>query len=336
MLNLKISKKQFISLSINEISNLFPEFESDKSRIDVEKLEKITGINFEWSERFDKIEENKSRLYDILIEYEKNKISESTNMNSTKAYHENLVENKRTLELEKIIITKNNVSINSNQTQEVLSEKNNLISNQNQKEKENNEMNINNDIVTNNVQAPINNFIDSNVDLSKIKLTMNGLGIQGKDGTIKTYKNGKIIDVTQFSFQGDSTSSFVFLLPAKKVKTGDLIVNNGSFVFVVNDDGNMITAVDFDNNSQRTIIRQQHALIPFSFVTKVYSPLNGGNMSNMLPFMMMNNSNGGGMNNMMQMMMMSKMFKNMNEDKTDDTNVDDDDIFGDMNKMFNI
>ena len=109
-------------------------------------------------------------------------------------------------------------------------------------------------------------------------------------------------------------------------------------MFVVSDDGNMITAVDFENNSQRTIIRQQHALIPFSFVTKVYSPfLNGGNMSNMLPFMMMNNNNGNGgsMNNMMQMMMMSKMFKNMNDDKTDDIN-DGDDIFGDMNKMFNM
>ena len=60
-------------------------------------------------------------------------------------------------------------------------------------------------------------------------------------------------------------------------------------------------------------------------------------MSNMLPFMMMNNNNGNGgsMNNMMQMMMMSKMFKNMNDDKTDDIN-DGDDIFGEMNKMFNM
>ena len=188
---------------------------------------------------------------------------------------------------------------------------------------------------TNSNNNMFGNFIDNNVDLSKIKLTMNGLGVQADDGTVKIYKNGKIIDVTQFSLQNNNMSSMVFLVPAKKVKQGDLIVNNGTFVFVVDDDGDSIKVVDFNNNSHRTIIRQQHALIPFSFVTKVYSPvLNGGNMNNMLPFMMMNNS-GGGMNDMMQMMMMSKMFKSMG-DTNDKNDGDDDDVFGDINKIFNM
>ena len=186
---------------------------------------------------------------------------------------------------------------------------------------------------TNSNNNMFGNFIDNNVDLSKIKLTMNGLGVQADDGTVKIYKNGKIIDVTQFSLQNNNMSSMVFLVPAKKVKQGDLIVNNGTFVFVVDDDGDSIKVVDFNNNSHRTIIRQQHALIPFSFVTKVYSPiLNGGNMNNMLPFMMMNNGGGGGMNDMMQMMMMSKMFKNGGN--TGDAG--DDDVFGDISKMFDI
>jgi hypothetical protein len=189
---------------------------------------------------------------------------------------------------------------------------------------------------TNSNNNMFGNFIDNNADLSKIKLTMNGLGVQADDGTVKVYKNGKIIDVTQFSLQNNNMSSMVFLVPAKKVKQGDLIVNNGTFVFVVDDDGDSIKVIDFNNNSQRTIVRQQHALIPFSFVTKVYSPiLNGGNMNNMLPFMMMNNGGGGGMNDMMQMMMMSKMFKNVG-DTNDKNNGDDDDVFGDINKIFNI
>jgi hypothetical protein len=185
---------------------------------------------------------------------------------------------------------------------------------------------------TNSNNNMFGNFIDNNADLSKIKLTMNGLVVQADDGTVKVYKNGKIIDVTQFSLQNNNMSSMVFLVPAKKVKQGDLIVNNGTFVFVVDDDGDSIKVVDFNNNSHRTIIRQQHALIPFSFVTKVYSPiLNGGNMNNMLPLMMMNNGGGGGMNDMMQMMMMSKMFKNGGN--TGDTG---DDVFGDISKMFDI
>jgi cytochrome oxidase Cu insertion factor (SCO1/SenC/PrrC family) len=187
---------------------------------------------------------------------------------------------------------------------------------------------------TNSNNNMFGNFIDNNADLSKIKLTMNGLGVQADDGTVKIYKNGKIIDVTQFSLQNNNMSSMVFLVPAKKVKQGDLIVNNGTFVFVVDDDGDSIKVIDFNNNSQRTIVRQQHALIPFSFVTKVYSPiLNGGNMNNMLPFMMMNNGGGGGMNDMMQMMMMSKMFKNNGNTNADDV---DDDMFGDISKMFDI
>ena len=304
---LTLSKDKFITLTCKEINDLYPEFGSEESYMDVKKIKDITGFDFEWPNTESGAREAKKELYVILTAYEKSK---TNNIPSVTILSNELL----------------NVNVNE------LS---------NKEKKEDKKMNTNNDIVTNNMQAPLNNFIDSNADLSKIKLTMNGLGIQGKDGTIKTYKNGKIIDVTQFSFQGDSTSSFVFLMPARKVKTGDLIVNNGSFVFVVSDDGNMITAVDFENNSQRTIIRQQHALIPFSFVTKVYSPLSGGGkMSNMLmlPLMMMNNnnSNGGMMNNMMQMMMMNKMLKNVNEDKADDVNDGDDDVFGDMNKIFNM
>lgn len=305
---LTLSKNKFITLTCKEINDLYPEFDSKESYVDAKKIKAITGFDFEWPHTESGAREAKKELYAILTAYEKNKRNE--NISSVTPVEDKLL-NKNTSE------TVNN------------------------EEKENNKMNTNNNMVVNNTQTPLNNFIDSNADLSKIKLTMNGLGIQGKDGTIKTYKNGKIIDVTQFSFQGDSTNSFVFLLPAKKVKAGDLIVNNGTFVFVVSDDGNMITAVDFENNSQRTIIRQQHALIPFSFVTKVYSPFSGsGKMSNMLmlPLMMMNSNNSGGgmMNNMMQMMMMNKMLKSVNDEKADNDNDGDDDIFGDMNKMFNI
>lgn len=301
---LTLSKNKFITLTCKEINDLYPEFDSKESYVDAKKIKAITGFDFEWPHTESRAREAKKELYVILTAYEKNKRKEKDILSVTPVKDKLLNEN---------------------------------INNE---EKENNKMNTNN-MVVNNTQTPLNNFIDSNADLSKIKLTMNGLGIQGKDGTIKTYKNGKIIDVTQFSFQGDSTNSFVFLLPAKKVKAGDLIVNNGTFVFVVSDDGNMITAVDFENNSQRTIIRQQHALIPFSFVTKVYSPFSGGGKMNnvlMLPLMMMNsNNNGGGMmNNMMQMMMMNKMLKSVNDEKTDNENDSDDDIFSDMNKMFNI
>lgn len=303
-----MKKEDFIQLSCQEISRLYPEFESKSSYVDETKIKDLTGFDFRWPKRTSNGKDAKSKLYDIIQTYEKNKtnlISQNTNTQQNMNFSSVDIAQKKV----------SNIDVNKK------------LDDSSKGDKKMNATNSNNNM--------FGNFIDNNVDLSKIKLTMNGLGVQADDGTVKVYKNGKIIDVTQLSLQNNNMSSMVFLVPAKKVKQGDLIVNNGTFVFVVDDDGDSIKVVDFNNNSHRTIIRQQHALIPFSFVTKVYSPVfNGGNMSNMLPFMMMNNNGGGGMNDMMQMMIMSKMFKNMGD--TNDKNDGDDDVFGDINKIFNI
>jgi hypothetical protein len=279
-----MNKEDFVKLSLPEIANLYPLFESKSRYVDSQRVKNITGYDLNWPDE-NITNEHISHFYDILQKYYES--------NSTiKIYEKG--ENKVNMD-------------NSN---------NNMFS----------------------------SFIDNNVDLSKIKLTINGLGVESDDGTIKIYKKGKIIDVTQFTLQNSSISSMIFLMPTKKVKAGDLIVNNGTFVFVVNDDGGSIKVIDFNNNSERTIVRQQHLLIPFSFVTKVYSPFTGSSiMNNMLPMMMMNNSNGnngGMMNNMLPMMMMSKMLKNNSKKEENDNNetIEDDegDLFDDMNNMFNM
>jgi hypothetical protein len=279
-----INKEDFVKLSLPEIANLYPLFESKSCYVDSQRVKNITGYDLNWPDE-NITNEHKYHFYDILQKYYES--------NSTiKIYEKG--ENKVNMD-------------NSN---------NNMFS----------------------------SFIDNNVDLSKIKLTINGLGVESDDGTIKIYKKGKIIDVTQFTLQNSSISSMIFLMPTKKVKAGDLIVNNGTFVFVVNDDGGSIKVIDFNNNSERTIVRQQHLLIPFSFVTKVYSPFTGSSiMNNMLPMMMMNNSNGnngGMMNNMLPMMMMSKILKNNSKKEENDNNetIEDDegDLFDDMNNMFNM
>jgi len=48
---LTLSKNKFIMLTCKEINDLYPEFGSEESYMDVKKIKDITGFDFEWPQR---------------------------------------------------------------------------------------------------------------------------------------------------------------------------------------------------------------------------------------------------------------------------------------------
>ena len=62
----KITKKHFCYATVEEISALYPEFQSATAYIDECKVEEITGHDFTWYEDLKDNIRSKSELYDIL------------------------------------------------------------------------------------------------------------------------------------------------------------------------------------------------------------------------------------------------------------------------------
>jgi len=164
-----------------------------------------------------------------------------------------------------------------------------------------------------------------NVDTSKVKMTMLGMGVENSQGVVQTYNaiTGELTDVTDFVMDGfGSMSDMVFVFPAQKVGKGDLVAFNGSICHVTGVQGTRINAIDYNTNQEVNFVKQKHAL-GFNFVPKIMSPFGNmftatakdpvGGFESMLPMMMMmsmgkGDSDKGGMGGMVEMMMMSQMF----------------------------
>jgi hypothetical protein len=89
----EMTKEEFLKLKAEGISNLYPEFRGDNEYISSEKVKFITehkGFNWPYWLQFSNEEHDqlnllneygyKSKLYDIIQEYEKNKIIKRNNI----------------------------------------------------------------------------------------------------------------------------------------------------------------------------------------------------------------------------------------------------------------
>ena len=195
----------------------------------------------------------------------------------------------------------------------------------------------------------MNNFLNGmfgKVGSGMCRLSMNG-GIAVKTSTgYKTYnvKTGKLTNCNNFVF--DIGEEFFFVIPTNKVEKGDIILVNGRPRCVIEAEKNKITVVNYEDSSVDTILPERHVFMGNTyFYGKIVSMfgndmfkskkgtnnifkymmlsqmmkgndstngvMNSGNMSAMLPLMMMGGGNG-----------MSEMF-DFDTDNEDDAEVDE-------------
>lgn len=191
----------------------------------------------------------------------------------------------------------------------------------------------------------MNNFLNGmfgKVGNGMCRLSMNGdIAVKTSTG-YKTYnvKTGKLTNCNNFVF--DIGEEFFFVIPTNKVEKGDIILVNGKPKCVIEADKNKITVVNYEDSAVDMILPERHVFMGNTyFYGKIVSMfgndmfkskkgtnnifkymmlsqmMNGndgtngsmafGNMSAMLPFMMMGGGNG-----------MSEMFDGMFDFDVDD------------------
>ena len=174
------------------------------------------------------------------------------------------------------------------------------------------------------------------------------LGISG-DIAIKTTSGYKIFDksknalVSCENFVLDIDSNMFIYIPTTSVKVGDIIISNGSAIYVTEVSGNKFVGINYETGVIEDIVLEKHIMFGNQFYLKIGSMLNilsgnkvdsdifkndslknifmlqamsgnsqmfGGN-SSLLPLMLMNDGLGGDnsdMSNILKMQMLSSMF----------------------------
>jgi len=130
------------------------------------------------------------------------------------------------------------------------------------------------------------------------RLSMNGNIAIKTSGGYKTYnvKTGNLTNCANFVFNGGD--DFFWVIPTNKVAIGDIILVNGTPRCVIKNEGNQITAINYENGTVETILPERHVFMGNTyFYGKIASMF--GNLGN----------GKGGMNKIMKYMMLSEMMK---------------------------
>ena len=138
----------------------------------------------------------------------------------------------------------------------------------------------------------------------KLKPGMCRMSIDGKiavktSNGYKTYDvaSGQLMNCDNFVF--DIGEEFFFMLPTNKVQPGDIIVMAGKPHCVIKEEGNLITALRYEDSTISTVVPEHHMFMGKTyFYGKIVSMF--GNLANSAP------------NEMMKYMAMAQMFGGSN------------------------
>ena len=138
----------------------------------------------------------------------------------------------------------------------------------------------------------------------KLKPGMCRMSIDGKiavktNSGYKTYdiSTGQLMNCDNFVF--DIGEEFFFMLPTNKVQPGDIIVMAGKPHCVIKEEGNLITALRYEDSTISTVVPEHHMFMGKTyFYGKIVSMF--GNLANSTP------------NEMMKYMAMAQVFGGSN------------------------
>ena len=131
------------------------------------------------------------------------------------------------------------------------------------------------------------------------RLSMDGLIAIKTSSGYKTYdaKTNKLQNCDNFVF--DIGEEFFFMLPTNKVQPGDIIVMAGKPHCVIKEEGNLITALRYEDSTISTVVPEHHMFMGKTyFYGKIVSMF--GNLANSTP------------NEMMKYMAMAQVFGGSN------------------------
>lgn len=148
------------------------------------------------------------------------------------------------------------------------------------------------------------------------RLSMDGkIAVKTNNG-YKTYNmnTGRLVNCNNFVF--DIGEDFFFVIPTNKVHKGDIILVNGKPKCVIEADKEKVTVINYEDSTVETQLLERHVFMGNTyFYGKIVSlfgdNLKGGKGANnifkymMMSEMMKSNNGSGNMSNMLPLMMMS-------------------------------
>lgn len=175
------------------------------------------------------------------------------------------------------------------------------------------------------------NSMFGKINSGMCRISMNGEIAVKTDSGYKTYdfKTMSLINCDRFVF--DIGEDFFFLIPTNKVEPGDIILIGGKPKCVTNVSKNILTVVNYENGSVETVIPERHIFMGNTYfygkIVSMFGNLKGGT-KNIMKYMMLSEmmkGNNGNMSNMLPMMMLGgNGFGDMFDGMFDfDTTVDD-------------
>lgn len=150
------------------------------------------------------------------------------------------------------------------------------------------------------------------------RLSMNGeIAVKTSTG-YKTYNtaNNRLTNCDSFVF--DTGDDSFFLMPAKKVTAGDIILVGGKPKCVVKKDGDIITVINFEDSTIESVIPERHILMGntyfFSKIVSLFGNKKGKKgMSKIFKYMMISDMMKGKGSNMNPMLLMAMSGTDMND-----------------------
>lgn len=142
------------------------------------------------------------------------------------------------------------------------------------------------------------------------RLSMNGIAIN-VNGEYKTYdvNSGTLVNCADFVF--DIGDDMFFVIPTNSAQRGDILLAASGPVCVIEAKDNEIRAFDYKTGTIINMVPERYVCFGTTyFYSKIVSPFAnmtmGGDMSKIMPFMMMSSmsKDGGDMSKMMCMSMM--------------------------------
>lgn len=166
------------------------------------------------------------------------------------------------------------------------------------------------------------------------RLSMTGeIAVKTSTG-YKTFNvaNNRLTNCSNFVF--DTGEDFFFLIPTKKVSAGDIILVGGKPRCVIKKDGDIITAINFEDSTIENIIPERHIFMGNTyFFGKIVSMLGNKKgkkgMSKILQYMMISDMMKGKNSSMNPIMLMAmsggglgNMFEGLFDDEDDENDED--------------
>ncbi len=145
-----------------------------------------------------------------------------------------------------------------------------------------------------NLKSMLKQYMPRAIDDGSVALSISGdIAYRRKDGDYVFYdpESKSINNCMELVFGSDALDKMVFVMPAKEVHIGDVVLNNGKYIYITNiTDTGAIKGVSLDSGRTTTLVKEINTLmgcLPYAKVTSLFSMANGKGADGINPMLLM-------------------------------------------------